>query len=229
MTATYRDVKADILSKIVRGEWEPGGLIPGEVELAEQYSCARATVNRAVRELADDGIVERRRKAGTRVRMTPVRPARFDIPLIRSEIEQSGSTYRYALIDDSVVVAPDWLTARLTLEPESRARHLICLHYADGKAYQLEDRWINLATLPQAEQADFSTTGPNEWLVATVPFSDVEIAFSASAADAALARYLDCMVGDALFTTERSTWWEGQAVTHVRLSFRPGHRMTAQY
>lgn len=229
MTATYRDVKADILSKIVRGEWGPGGLIPGEIELAERYSCARATVNRAVRELADDGIVERRRKAGTRVRMTPVRQARFDIPLTRNEIEESGSTYRYALIDDSVVAAPDWLSARPGVGGDSRARHLICMHFADGEPYQLEDRWINLATLPQARQADFSMIGPNEWLVATVPFSDVEIAFSARAADAALARHLGCAVGDALFTTERSTWWEGRAVTHVRLSFRPGHRMTARY
>ena len=229
MTATYRDVKADILSKIVRGEWGPGGLIPGEIELAEQYSCARATVNRAVRELADDGIVERRRKAGTRVRMTPIRQARFDIPLTRNEIEESGSTYRYALMKDSIVAAPDWLRTKLTMEPESQARRLICLHYADDKPYQLEDRWINLATLPQAGQADFSTTGPNEWLVATVPFSDVEIAFSARAADTVLARHLDCTVGDALFTTDRSTWWEGKAVTHVSLSFRPGHRMTARY
>lgn len=229
MAATYRDVKADILSKIVRGEWEPGGLIPGEIELAEQYSCARATVNRAVRELADDGIVERRRKAGTRVRMTPVRQARFDIPLTRSEIEDHGSAYSYALIGDSIETAPDWLSERLKMPSESRVRHLTCLHYADGSPYQFEDRWISLVTLPQAEQVDFSAIGPNEWLVATVPFSDVEIAFSANVADAALARHLDCATGDALFTTERSTWLEGKAVTQVRLSFRPGHRMTARY
>ena len=229
MTATYRDVKADILSKIVRREWAPGSLIPGEIELAERYSCARATVNRAVRELADDGIVERRRKAGTRVRLSPVRQARFDIPLTRSEIEDRGSAYRYALLGDSVEAAPDWLSERLKMPPKSKVRHLTCLHSANGSPYQFEDRWISLATLPQAEKVDFSTIGPNEWLIATVPFSNVEIAFSANVADAALARHLDCAIGDALFTTERSTWWEGEAVTQVRLSFRPGHRMTARY
>ena len=67
MKATYRDVKTDILSKITKGAWGPGSLIPSEVELADTYGCARATVNRAMRELADEGIVERRRKAGTRV------------------------------------------------------------------------------------------------------------------------------------------------------------------
>jgi DNA-binding GntR family transcriptional regulator len=53
--ATYKDVKSDILSKITKGEWAPGSLVPNEVDLAATYGCARATVNRAMRELADDG------------------------------------------------------------------------------------------------------------------------------------------------------------------------------
>ena len=88
MKVTYRDVKTDILSKITKGEWPLGSLVPNEVDLAETYGCARATVNRAMRELADEGFIERRRKAGTRVRMAPVRQARFDIPLVRAEIER---------------------------------------------------------------------------------------------------------------------------------------------
>ena len=91
MKATYKDVKSDILSKITKGEWAPGSLVPNEVDLAATYGCARATVNRAMRELADDGLIERRRKAGTRVRMTPIRQARFDIPIVRAEIEEKGA------------------------------------------------------------------------------------------------------------------------------------------
>lgn len=68
---TYRDIKADILGRITRGEWKPGSLIPGELELAETYGSARATVNRAMRELAEDGIIERKRKSGSRVRSSP--------------------------------------------------------------------------------------------------------------------------------------------------------------
>ena len=35
MKATYKDVKSDILSKITKGEWAPGSLVPNEVDLAE--------------------------------------------------------------------------------------------------------------------------------------------------------------------------------------------------
>lgn len=229
MKATFRDVKADILAKITTGEWEPGSLVPNEIDLAEIYGCARATVNRAMRELVDDGFIERRRKAGTRVRMAPVRQARFEIPIVRDEIEDRNARYRYALVQRKVTPAPDWLRARLDLAPGSKVLHLVCLHYADGTPYQFEDRWINLQVLPEAETADFKALGPNEWLVATVPFSDAEISFSAAVADKTLAQYLDCKAGEPVFTVERSTWWEGQAVTYVRLSFRPGHRMTTRY
>ena len=229
MNATYKDVKSDILSKITSGHWQPGSLIPNEIELAEAYGCARATVNRAMRELADDGLIERRRKAGTRVRASPIRQARFDIPLVRKEIEDRGARYRYALVHRNVLPAPDWLRARLKLGGRAEVLHLVCMHYADGIPYQFEDRWISLEILPQAREADFSQSGPNEWLVAEIPFSDAEISFLAVPADETLAAHLGCRAGDALFQTERSTWWQGRAITFVRLCFRPGHRMTTRY
>ena len=226
---TYRDIKADILRKITKGDWRPGASIPNEIELAASYGVARATVNRAMRELAEEGIIERKRKAGSKVRMSPLRRARFDIPLVRREIEDQGQAYRYALISTAVEAAPDWLRARLNLDAKTEVLHLVCMHFADGSPYQYEDRWINLALLPEAREADFSVLGPNEWLVAAVPFSDAEISFSAATADQALANHLSCSPGDPLFQLERSTWWQDQAVTYVRLVYRPGHRMTTRY
>ncbi len=229
MTTTYREVKADILGKITQGIWPPGSLIPNEVELSQTYDCARATVNRAMRELAEDGVIERKRKAGTRVRMAPLREARFAIPIVRQEIEDRGAQYRYTLLHQKECEAPDWLRDRLSLLYGARVLHLECLHHADAEPYQHEDRWISLDTLPHAAEADFTSSGPNEWLVAAVPFSNAEISFGAVKADDDLARHLACRAGDALFQTERSTWWEGRAITFVRLTFHSGHRMTAQY
>ena len=229
MKAAYKDVKSDILSKITKGEWALGSLIPNEVDLAMTYGCVRSTVNRAMRELAEEGLIERRRKSGTRVRMTPIRQARFDIPIVRAEIEAKSAEYRYSLVSSSVEPAPGWLCARLKLSQKSEVLRLVCMHYADGDPYQHEDRWINLVSLPQAQTANFSDIGPNEWLVSTIPFSDVEISFSAGLADQRLNNYLTCALGDPVFTIERSTWWEGQAVTYVRLTYKPGHRLTTRY
>ncbi|MCV2868068.1 GntR family transcriptional regulator [Defluviimonas sp. WL0002] len=226
---SFRDVKAEIRRRIERRIWGPGELVPGEIELAEEFGCARATVNRAMRELTEEGLLDRKRKAGTRVRITPIRQARFEIPLVRAEIESAGANYRYALLSREVLPAPAWLCARLGLTPGAPALHLVCLHSADGAPYQHEDRWINLAALPQAEAADFSTQGPNEWLVEAVPYSEVEISFLASAAPADVAVVLGMEPGEPTFTAERATWWQGQPITQVRLCFAKGYRMTTRY
>ena len=229
MSITYREVKADILRQITQGELTPGSSMPNEVDLAASYGCARATVNRAMRELADDGIIERRRKAGTRVRLNPIRQVRMNIPIVRQEIEELGAAYRYALVHGQAEPAPNWLRARMALKRDDRVLHLTCMHYAEGAPYQHEDRWINLGALPEAEQHDFSDIGPNEWLVSTVPFNEAQISFHAVQADATIADYLDCTEGDALFQAERMTWLEGQTITFVQLTYRRGHRLTMQY
>lgn len=226
---TFREIKADVLARLTRGDWGPGTLLPTEAELAERYDCARTTVNRALRELAEEGFLDRKRKSGTRVRQAPLRQARFDIPLIRREIEDRGARYRYALVRRVEQAAPDWLAARMGVSPATPVLHLVCLHHADGHPFQHEDRWINLAALPQARAADFSEIGPNAWLVATISFSDVEIGFSAVGADRALADKLGCAEGEALFQIERSTWFEGQPVTYVRMCYQRGYRMTTRY
>ncbi|MFV0475680.1 MAG: GntR family transcriptional regulator [Pikeienuella sp.] len=229
MKATYREIRADLLRRIQAGEWAPGGLLPGELDLAESYGAARATVSRAMRELVEEGIVERKRKAGTRVRPSPKRQARFEIPLVRAEVEEQGAAYRYALVRSEILTPPDWRRARMNLPAGAEALHLVCMHYADGQPWQLEDRWINLEATPAAREADFTASGPNEWLVRQVPFSEVEIGFLAVSADERQARHLGCARGDALFQVQRRTTWREQMVTWVELTYRRDYRMTTRY
>lgn len=228
-TTTFREVMAEIVQRITEGPWGPGTLLPGEVELAEEFGVSRTTMNRALREVSELGFLDRKRKAGTRVRMAPIRQARFEMPVVRAEIEKTGAVYAYQLVSREIVAAPDWLRERMRLKARARVVHLLCLHFADGVAFQLEDRWINASALPQALQQDFSEVGPNEWLVATVPFSEVEISFLAAAADAVMVAHLDHVLGDPVFCVERATWWQNAAVTLVTLAHRRGYRMTTQY
>jgi GntR family transcriptional regulator, histidine utilization repressor len=225
----YRDVKREVFTRIRANEWGPGGLLPGEVELAAEFGCARATVNRAMQELSNDGIIERRRKGGSRVKPAPSRQVTFEIPRVRAEIEAKGADYHYSLISTAVVTAPDWLQLRLALPAAARVRHVECLHHADGAPYQFEDRWINLAAVPRAERADFSAISPNEWLVSEVPYTTAEVRFSAAAADSPVAAHLKTAPGASIFLAERTTWLSDQPVTNVRLYFASGYQMVARY
>jgi GntR family histidine utilization transcriptional repressor len=224
----YAAVKNELLRRIRSRVWAPGALVPGEIELAAEFGVARGTVNRAMRELTEQGYLERKRKGGTRVRPSPLRAARFEIPIVRAEVEGLGAAYGYKLLRRAIVIAPMELKGLFGSGGKSLLQ-LQCLHLADGTPFQLEERWINLDALPQAEHADFSGLGPNEWLVQTVPYTDVEIAFEARAASVLAARHLAVKAGEPLFTTLRTTWLKGAVLTHVRLSFHAGYRMVTRY
>lgn len=222
---SFRDIKTYIMSRIRDRTWPPGSLLPGEVELSEEFGCARATVNRAMRELADEGIVDRKRKAGTRVCTNPVRHAIFAIPLVRVEIEATGASYRYALVKREIPALPDWLRCRLGVAPSTRVLHLQCMHYADNAPFQFEERWININAVPEVENADFTHAGPNEWLLNTVLFTEAEISFSATAATKSNTKFLEIPIGEPVFTVERITWLENQPVTFAKMSFAAGYRL----
>lgn len=226
---SYRDIKKAILARIRDRTWGPGTLLPGEVELAEEFGCARATVNRAMRELSEEGIIDRKRKAGTRVNLAPVRLAKLAIPLVRAEIEGFGAAYRYALVHRQVITPPDGLRDRMRLGAGEKVLHLQCLHYADDAPFQFEDRWINIAVVPDVPEADFSATGPNEWLVAKVPYTDAEMQFSAIGATPEIARHLSVAPGEAVFLGERATWLADRTVTYVRLYFHSGYKLRMTY
>jgi GntR family histidine utilization transcriptional repressor len=204
--------------------WPPGALIPSEEVLAVEFGCARATVNRALKELADGGVLERKRKAGTRVALLPVRKATLDIPVIRAEVEARGQTHAFRVLRHLTALPPPPVAARLGIASATPMRHIQTLHLADGRPFLFEERWLNPAVLPDPAP-DFTARSVNEWLVMNVPYTTGDIAFSAEGAGAVEARALGIDAGAAVFVTERTTWTDATPITAVRLIHAPGYRL----
>jgi len=222
---TWQSVKAEALRRIRNRDWPPGGKIPHEADLAAELGCSRVTVNRALRELAEAGLLERRRKAGTRVPLNPVRKATFEIPIIRHDIEGRGLAPGYRLILQRSQPAPGTLARRLHLVPDTALLHITALHLANDAPFCIEDRWINAASVPDLAAVDFAKISANEWLVQNAPFSGGEIGFAAVNATQTDAAHLGCATGDALFTIDRITWAGTVPITSVRLTYAPGYQM----
>ena len=222
---TWQTIQNEALRRIREREWKPGEMIPHEADLAAELGCARATVNRALRELAAAGFLERRRKAGTRVALNPVRKATFDIPIIRRDVEGRGAVHGYRLLERSSAPAPAPVTTKLRLPARTRLLRVSALHLADGAPFCLEARWVNPAAVPGIEAADLSAVSANEWLVRNVTLSGGGIEFFAMPADARLAAVLACEEGAALFAIDRTTWAGATPITAVRLTYAPGYRM----
>jgi GntR family transcriptional regulator len=50
-------VEAELRARIEAGEWAPGEQLPSVAKLATEHKTSRATMNRAIRRLADAGLL----------------------------------------------------------------------------------------------------------------------------------------------------------------------------
>jgi GntR family histidine utilization transcriptional repressor len=76
----YKQIRLDIERRILTGEWPPGHRIPFEHQLMKRYGCSRMTVNKALSELAQADLIERRRRAGPYVSRPTIQSAVLSNP-----------------------------------------------------------------------------------------------------------------------------------------------------
>ena len=222
---TWQDVRDLARRRLTDRTWRPGDRIPDEATLAAELGCSRSTVSRGLRALADDGLLERRRKGGTRVSERQDRRARLSVPLIRHEVEALGARHGHALLVRERVPAPPEMREVFGATARRRLLHLETLHTANARPFALEDRWVDPRAVSELVDADLARVSVNEWLVDHVPLSRGAIAFSAEGADERVAEALGLAAGTAVFVVERTTWLDAVAITWVRIAYGPGHRV----
>lgn len=217
----YKRIRADISDRILSGAWPPGHRVPAEHELMAEYGCSRMTVNKALAPLAEQGLIVRRRKAGSFVSRPRIHSVVLDIPDIASEVVGRGEPYDYELLSHVARVATRQELRELGLNTPTQVLALRCLHRASGRPFAFEERLINLGAVPEAAAIDFAVTPPGTWLLTHVPWTEAEHRISAANVDKTVARTLAVAPATACLVLERRTWRGDERITHVRLTF-PG-------
>ena len=222
---SWRKIQEIVLGKISTRQWMPGEFIPNEADLAIELGCARTTVNRALRAVAETGLLDRKRRAGTKVATNPVRKATIRIPIIRQEIEDKNQVHSYTLIEKGKYLPPLDVKAQMGLKGNQKALRIEAVHYANNRPYVYEDRWINLSTVPKAEKIDFEIENANEWLIQNVPLSRGDFSFYSINANEKISKILGTPEGNALLVAKRMTWNGFDAITSVKLTYYFGYEM----
>jgi GntR family histidine utilization transcriptional repressor len=226
----YKQIRHDIEALILTGEWPPGHRIPFEHQLMARYGCSRMTVNKALSELAQADLIERRRRAGTFVRRPQHLSAVLKIADIRAEITALGRRYDYQLVHCARRTATAADRARLGVRKTGKVIAIACRHSADNVPFAVEDRLIDLEAVPEAATADFAIEPPGSWLLHHVPWTEAEHTISAIVADDRTAAALGIAIGAPCLVIDRYTWRSARTLTAVRLLY-PGdtHRLVARF
>ena len=210
-------IRSEIEARIASGEWPPGHRIPFEYELVVQYGCARATVGSALTALVRAGLIERRRKAGTFVAYPHVHSAVLDIPDIGKAIAERTGSYRFDLLTSELRLDDG---ANGNFASGTKLRHVTGIHQGQDGPFAFEDRLISLASVPEAEDADFTAISPSTWLIQSVPWTQARHRISAIGTSAEVSAHLAIPRNSPCLLVERWTWRTGEPVTFVCQTFR---------
>jgi GntR family histidine utilization transcriptional repressor len=225
-------IRSEIEERILSGEWPPGFRIPFEHELMEQYDCSRMTVNKVLTTLAENGMIERRRRAGSFVaRRSPEQElVTLEIPDIALAMGGRQRRHEYELLH-KVLREPDPAVYNETaLAGGDKVMAIDGVHLADGRPVGVEHRLLNAASVPEVLNVDFSGTSPGTWLLQEVSWTRGEYRISAEGASEEDAQVLKCAPGQPCLVIERRTWRGESPITWARQIFLSSeHELVARF
>jgi GntR family transcriptional regulator, histidine utilization repressor len=217
------EIKVSIRARIAAGGWQPGVRLPSERELVQEFGCARMTVHRALRELEDEGLIERRQGSGSYVAELHPISNLLQVRDIHEEIAERGHEHTTRVCGVERVKASGEIAAAMRLKRGAQVVHVRLVHLENGVPIQLEDRHVNPALAPDMLARDFTQVTPSAVLFQHAPLTEAEQVVEAVLATDEQARLLQVPVASALLMVSRRTVSQGEVASVARL-YHPGAR-----
>jgi GntR family transcriptional regulator len=215
----YQQIKSLLVKRLQAGEWQPGGAIPSEFELAARFKVSQGTVRKAIDEMAADNLVVRRQGKGTFVATHAEQATQFRFLRLTPDDGSPPALQRRLLDCRSMRPPPDVKHALglATGEPAVQVRRLLL---ADDVPVVLDDLWLPGAAFHgltaerlQAWRGPLYRLFEAEFSVPMIRATEKLRAVAARAEDAAL---LAVAVGAPLLSVERLSFTYGDRPVELR-------------
>ena len=148
----YIDIADDLRIKIFEKKYTYGQKLPYEYVLCVAYHCNKETMKKALDILVKEGLIVRRRGAGTFVKDYDASADRV------AKAKQSGlgltkqfegkATVTSEVIEFEVVPSDEHISKKLQIEEGSFVYHIIRKRIVDGEPYCLEIQYMPISIIP---------------------------------------------------------------------------------
>lgn len=221
----YERVKQHIIERLATGEWTEGMRLPSEHELVDSLGVSRMTVNRALRELAADGLLSRIQGVGTFASVPRAKAALVEIHDIAQDVTERGHEHHAQLVRLDTVRADAELAAALDLRPGSKIYHSLVIHFEDETPIQLEERFVTPQFAPKYLEQDFTQMPITRYLQSIAPATEIEHVICAIKPDETAQLLLAVEAEEPCLLLTRRTWTATGLATKSLFTF-PGSRYT---
>jgi GntR family transcriptional regulator, histidine utilization repressor len=221
--APYARVKHHLKEGLARGRWAPGALMPSEAALVAQFAVSRMTVNRALRELQAEGLVQRTQGVGTFAAPLHRVSSTLTIRDLHDEIESRAHQHQALVHAQRAERASAALAMQLGVASGSQVFHTLIVHLENGLPLQCEDRYVNPACAPDYLDQDFTRTTPTHYLFEVTALWRAQYSIESSRPTAQEAKLLGIAADEPCLVVTRRTFTRNAAITIARL-VHPGTR-----
>ncbi len=226
----YQQIKDVINTEIKTGKWQAGEKIPSENELVESLNVSRMTVNRALRELTKEGILNRVHGLGTFISKPPQHASLIQLKDIAEEIAERGQTHSTKVLMHLKIKAAAVIAEKMQFPVNSDVFYLKSIHYQDSIPIQLEERYVNPELVPEFMHQDFKLQTSTRYLMELFTPDKMEHRVQAIPSDEKTSNLLMLDHAEPCLKLSRRTWKNEQVVTYVAMIY-PGNRydLAAKY
>ena len=189
----YDTIRSTIRTSITNGELKPGDRLPTEEQLTVKFRTSRPTINKAIRSLARDGLVETRKRGGTVI----LAQTQSWIPMldISQYVSERGEKYSFELLECKEIKNTRDNRLWINVTTNSDILTIECVHYSGVIPIQHEQRLINLGPLSEARNTDFTNQSPSKWLQNNAPWPSLDQTIGAIGAGELIANRLNVRHG----------------------------------
>jgi len=219
----YQQIKKTIQRKIADGEWTAGQKLPSENDLVVALEVSRMTINRALRELTQQGLINRVHGLGSFVAETPRHASLIELQDIALEIGQRGKRHTSRVLALETVEANAEVAAQMGISVSAPVYYLCAVHLQDDTPLQLEMRYVNPKVMPEFVNQDFTSGTSTAYLLKQFQPDEMEHIVRACLPDAHTCEQLLMNASEPCLQLIRRTWKNDQVITYVTLIY-PGDR-----
>jgi GntR family transcriptional regulator len=218
----YSQIAQVLREQILKGEFQPGSVLPTEESLCETYGVSRSTVRQAMGELLSQRLVLRRRGVGTYVAERK-RAQRIAHPVgsIYDALHYVGNV-KYQVLSKLEAVPPEGVGELLRLEDDEKCLCVSEMGFFDKQPFVCAELYFRLRFGRSLESKDLASGTPLVRLVEQrfgLRVSRAEQVVEPESASAAVAKILGIHIGTPIlrntrvyFLADSSSF--GASVTH---------------
>jgi GntR family transcriptional regulator len=225
-TPAYRRIQYALRKRIEAGELQPGDAVPSERELARSHEVSLMTARHALAELEHEGLVDRRRGAGTFVALPRIHFNR--LASFTEQMASRGLPARSRILCASIVEDEQEAAARLALPAHSRLVKLERLRQSGEQSFAVEvcyfsaEEFAGLLSLPLERRSLFATLERDYGI--ELQYADEEV--DATPASARIAELLGIHAGAPVLRIRQALFSTGGKATVYVIGFYRSDRHT---